>query len=171
MKLRVLHKVAPGLFVATVLVLPGVATAQEAPFVATVTTREPAPQATRPNWAAVWSGVGIFALSYVPAAVVGAESGLSADRALFVPLAGPWIDFTQRGGCGPGVPCNSELTDEWLLLADGVLQAAGAITLVVGFLTKSHKTTTPRSGLGPTVHVSPGRLGTAGYGMVASGTF
>jgi hypothetical protein len=73
---------------ATVVVLPRAAGAQEAPPPA-VTTQETTTQATGPSMAMVGSGVIIFGLSYVPAVVAGSVSGLSADRALFVPIAGP----------------------------------------------------------------------------------
>src|ERR1700722_10885475 len=84
------------------MAVPGVAGAQEAPPPpATVTTQETTSQATGPSMAMVESGVVMFGLSYVPAVVVGATSGLSADKSLLVPIAVPWIDLTQRPGCAP----------------------------------------------------------------------
>jgi hypothetical protein len=172
------HPTLLGLFVAALL--PSVANAQEAPATVqvapaptTVTTQETTSQATGPSLAMVGSGVAIFGLSYVPAVVVGAASGLNADRALFVPLAGPWIDLTQRPGCPAGASCNAETTDKVLLVADGIFQAIGALTIVGGFLTPAHgtKTVTKTSDLRPTVRFSPAQLSNGGYGMMALGTF
>jgi hypothetical protein len=172
------HPTLLGLFVAALL--PSVANAQEAPATvqvapapATVTTQETTSQATGPSLAMVGSGVAIFGLSYLPAVVVGAVSGLSADRALFVPLAGPWVDLTQRPGCPAGASCNAETTNKVLLVADGIFQAIGALTIIGGFLTPAHrtKTVTRTADLRPTVRLSPAQLGNGGYGMMALGTF
>lgn len=166
-----------GSFVAALI--PTVANAQEAPAtvqvapIPVVTTQETTSQASGPSLAMVGSGVAIFGLSYVPAVVVGASSGLNADRTLFVPLAGPWIDLTQRPGCAPGTSCNTENTDKVLLVADGIFQAIGALTIVEGFLTTAHKTKTVirSTDLRPTLRLSPAQLGNGGYGMMALGTF
>jgi hypothetical protein len=121
----------------------------------------------------VGSGLAIFGLSYTPVTVVGASSGLNADRSLFVPLAGPWIDLTQRPGCAPGTSCNGENTDKVLLVVDGIFQGIGALTIVGGFLTTAHKTktVTRTADSPPTLRLSPAQVGSRGYGMVALGTF
>ncbi|HEY3822375.1 MAG TPA: hypothetical protein VGL81_34655 [Polyangiaceae bacterium] len=147
---------------------PRVARAQEA-----VTTQETTSQATGPSMAMVGTGIVIFGLSYIPAIVVGTESGTSADRTLFVPLAGPWIDLTQRPGCAPATSCNSENAAKVGLVVDGVFQAIGALTVIGGFLTTSHETRTVQSSaaLHPTLHLTPAQVGASGYGMAALGTF
>jgi hypothetical protein len=167
------HIVSGIAFVVAVTALPAVASAQEAPPPpATVTTQETTSQATGPSMAMVESGVVMFGLAYVPAVVVGATSGLTADKSLFVPVAGPWIDLTQRPGCAPGTSCNSEITAKVLIITDGVIQAIGALTIVGGLLTTAHETTTVQRAAStrPTFHLSPAQLGT-GYGMVALGSF
>jgi hypothetical protein len=129
-------------------------------------------EATGPSMEMVGSGIGTFALSYLPAVVVGATSGLDADRTLFVPLAGPWMDLTQRPRCGPVVSCNAEDTAKVLLITDGVFQAIGALTIVGGFLTTVHETRTVRAAdLRPKLHVGAGSVGGKGYGLLAFGTF
>jgi len=129
-------------------------------------------EATGPSMEMVGSGIGTFALSYLPAVVVGATSSLGADRTLFVPLAGPWMDLTQRPRCGPVVSCNAEDTDKVLLITDGVFQAIGALTIVGGFLTTVHETKTVRAAdLRPTLHLGTGSVGGKGYGLLAFGTF
>jgi hypothetical protein len=127
---------------------------------------------TGPSTAMISSGIGTFTLSYLPAVVVGATSGLGADRTLFVPVAGPWMDLTQRSRCGPIVSCNAEDTDKVLLVTDGVFQAIGAITIVGGFLTTTHERRTVRAAdLRPTLRISPARVGGRGYGLMALGSF
>jgi hypothetical protein len=164
-----LHLAAVGCFVA--LTLPSVAFAHDNGL-APVETEETTTEATGPSMAMVGSGLVIFGLSYVPAMVVASTSALDADRTLFVPIAGPWIDLTQRPGCGPTESCNSENTAKVFLVADGVFQAIGAVTIVGGLLTTSHETRTVRSAKpGPAVHVSPAQMGNGGYGVAATGTF
>ena len=139
---------------------------------APVTTEKTTSQATGPSMTMVGSGVGIFALSYIPAIFVGATSNLNADRTMFVPLVGPWMDLTQRPGCAPGTSCDGENTAKVLIVVDGVFQAIGALTIVGGFLNTAHETTTVRSAeYRPTLRLTPAQMGQGGYGMQALGTF
>jgi hypothetical protein len=129
-------------------------------------------EATGPSIGMIGSGVSIFALSYLPAVLVGATSGLGADRSLLVPLAGPWIDLTQRHDCGPVSSCNSETTAKVLIITDGVFQGVGALTVVGGFFTTVYETRTVRTTrLQPTLRIGPGKVGGSGYGLWAVGTF
>jgi hypothetical protein len=159
-----------------ITLLPGLARAQDPaapPPATTVTTQETTSQATGPSLAMVGSGVVIFGLSYLPAVVVGASSGLNADRTLFVPLVGPWIDLTQRPGCSPASTCNAENTAKVALVVDGIFQGIGVLTILGGFLTTAHETKTVQraADLRPTLHLTPAQVGGSGYGMVALGTF
>lgn len=184
--MRISHAHGALLVAAATLFLPGVAGAQEAeppppppPARAVVeapaqpvTVEKTTSEATGPSMPMVGAGIGIFALSYLPVVIVGAASGLDADHNLFVPLAGPWIDFAQRPDCPAGTSCNVENTNRVLLAVDGVFQAIGALTIVGGFLNTAHETKTVRSArLGPTLHLAPSQVGAKGYGMVALGTF
>ena len=119
------------------------------------------------------SGLTLFGFAYVPVVVVGATSGLNADRTLFVPIAGPWIDLAQRPSCSPASTCNAESSAKVLLVLDGVFQAIGAATVLGSFFNTTHETTTVQrvASVRPTVRVSPAQIGTGGYGMVALGTF
>lgn len=140
--------------------------------VSTATAVDTTTYSTGPSMEMVGSGIGTFALSYLPAVVIGATSGLDADRTLFVPLAGPWMDLTQRPRCGPIVSCNTEDTDKVLLITDGVFQAIGAISIVGGFLTTTRETRTVRAAeLRPTLRISPASVGGKGYGLMALGSF
>jgi hypothetical protein len=176
MKLSIIRLAALGIVAA--VSVPSVAMAQDIatppppPPPSSVTTQETTSQATGPSMAMVGSGIVIFGLSYVPAVVVGSTSGLGADRSLLVPLAGPWIDLTQRPGCPAQGSCNGETTNKVLIAVDGVFQAIGAITIVGGFLTTAHETKTVQQSadLSPTLKVSPAQMG-SGYGLLAIGTF
>jgi hypothetical protein len=154
-----------------VLLLPGVARAQEAPIVAPPPMPEKTSQTTAgPRMWMVESGAVAFGFAYVPMVVVGASSSLNADRTLLVPLVGPWIDLAQRPSCTPGMTCSSESSTRALLVVDGVFQALGALMFVGGLVT-SESRTVPLAASSPTVRISPAQLGTRGYGMAALGTF
>jgi hypothetical protein len=156
--------------IVTIELLPASANAQRSE---PVVVQETTSQASGPSMAMVGSGIVIFGLSYVPAVVVGSSSGLDADRTLLVPIAGPWIDLTQRPGCnGSGSACNQENTNKVLLVTDGVFQGIGVLTVVGGFLTPAHERTTVESrATRPTWHLAPVSFGAGAYGMAAAGTF
>jgi hypothetical protein len=140
--------------------------------VGSVVVEKTTTQATGPSMLMVGSGVIIFGVGYLPAVIVGATSGLEADQTLFVPIAGPWLDLAQRPGCSPASQCNVENTNKVLLATDGVVQALGALTVIGGFLTPAHQTTsvrTRRAGL--KLRLLPAKLGGSGYGLEALGDF
>src|SRR5580658_9317570 len=88
-----------------------------------------------PNRTLFWSGVFTAGVPYVASTIVGAESDYSPDRALFIPIAGPWVDLAQRGGCPiSSASCNTETLNKVFLVGDGILQGIGAITIVSAFL-------------------------------------
>jgi hypothetical protein len=160
----------PMLAAASVAALSGVTHAQQVVAPTPVVTETTTSEATGPSMAMVGSGIAIFALSYTPVVVVGATSGLDADRTLFVPIAGPWIDFAQRPGCSPASQCNTENTNKVLLATDGVFQAIGALTVVGGFLATERETKTVRAASRtPELHLAPAPLGYGAYGVAAAG--
>jgi hypothetical protein len=121
------------------------------------------------------TGLGIFGFSYLPALAVGATSSLSADRNLYIPVAGPWINLANRPSCGgrEGPSCGTETTNKVLLGVDGVFQGVGAAMTAIGLLVPTKHTVVTRTSAkrdGPTIHVSPVSVGT-GYGMAAVGTW
>jgi hypothetical protein len=76
-------------------------------------------------------GTTIFGLGYVPSVVVAAESNYKPDRWLYLPLAGPWINLTNRPTCTPpagtpvGVdPCKPEQVARVAMVTLGVVQAS-----------------------------------------------
>ena len=110
----------------------------------------------------VIAGGTMLVAAYIPSFIVAAESGRDGDKALYAPVAGPWIDLGVRGGCGP-VSCGREGVYKTLLVADGVVQGVGLITLLIP----------GESGLfmvGST-RIAPSRVGREGYGLSAMGQF
>ncbi|HEY4105392.1 MAG TPA: hypothetical protein VGM44_15950, partial [Polyangiaceae bacterium] len=71
-----------------------------------------------PSRAMLGSGIATFGISYGVAAVVGVTSSLDADRRMIVPIAGPWMALSGRGGCGDGTPrsCDAATTDKVLIV-------------------------------------------------------
>jgi hypothetical protein len=131
---------------------------------------------TVPNFYMLGSGLVTFGLSYGVGVVVAGTSSRPEDQHLYVPLAGPWIDLGDRGGCGgtTGRSCDTETTYKVLLGVDGVVQAIGALVVLDSFFTpESHtvsRTTTAAKADKPKVHFSPASVG-SGYGFLALGTF
>lgn len=89
----------------------------------------------------------------------------------FIPIAGPWIALTQRPGGAD--------TDGWgiWLIANGLLQAAGASMIIGGIIasaahdTRVRRRTTVRvSDAGPTIEVVP-RVGVTEASLSLAGTF
>lgn len=122
-----------------------------------------------PSRPLLWSGIFTAGVPYAASVVVGAESSNTADRALFIPIAGPWVDLSQRGGCPVSTSsCNGETLNKVLLVGDGIFQGIGALTIVSAFLF-------PRRGpyghaSNRDFHISPLSLRSGG-GLLAVGTF
>ncbi|WP_437957683.1 hypothetical protein WME76_41295 [Sorangium sp. So ce119] len=95
-----------------------------------------------PNRGLIWSGVAVLGTTYGISTVVATFSDEPADRALWVPVAGPWIDLGTRGKCGGGQECNAETTNKVLLVADGLGQAIGALQILSGFIFPAKRTVT-----------------------------
>jgi hypothetical protein len=108
------------------------------------------------------TGAIVFAGSYGASAIVaGASNHVGADR-LYVPVVGPWLALSDWGNCPVSDPsCDKNTTDKVLLVADGLFQAAGLITMLDGVLEPSthHVVRTDR-----TVHVSPTHNGMVVFG-------
>ncbi|AUX48526.1 uncharacterized protein SOCE26_100640 [Sorangium cellulosum] len=95
-----------------------------------------------PNRGLIWSGVAVLGTTYGISTVVATFSDKPADRALWVPVAGPWIDLGARGSCEGGRRCDTEATNKVLLVANGLGQAIGALQILGGFLFPAQRTIT-----------------------------
>jgi hypothetical protein len=126
-----------------------------------------------PNRALVSTGLVGLGLSYVPAAIVASQSSLDADKKLFIPVAGPWLNYANRPDCREsGIACDTENTNKVLLVADGVVQGVSALTFLVGLLTPEPTERVVRTASDkPTIHFTPASMGAGGVGAAAFGTF
>lgn len=121
---------------------------------------------TVPNRPLIWSGVFTLGISYGISAVVGATSNTDADRYLFIPVAGPWIDFASRAGCPGTGSCAGETAAKVGLVIDGIFQGIGAISIVSGFLWRRQVVVRDTAA----IHVMP-YTGAHGSGLMLTGTF
>jgi hypothetical protein len=126
------------------------------------------------------AGVTLFALSYAPAAYVGATSSLKTDRDLLIPFAGPWVDLAERPKCVPPAgsealpinPCIVETISKAAIAASGAIEGLGAILILAG-LPSSTRVSYEGDRVAaqrPTLKVVP-TFGVSGAGMRAVGTF
>lgn len=160
----------------TVVVQPGVTQAQPSgPTV--VEPAAPPPPAetamhpeTRPNRTLLMTGLVLFGAPYVASMGIAATSPHPGDSNLWVPVAGPWIDLGQRGGCNGD--CGNETGNKVLLVGDGILQTIGALQIVGAFVFPETIALPNTAKLGPaTVSFTPSKVGRDGYGLSAVGHF
>jgi hypothetical protein len=112
------------------------------------------------------SGLITTGLSYTPALIVAINSDNSADKYLYAPFAGPWMDLAARDG--------GSKTDKTLLVVDGVFQTIGAIQIIASFIFTGGAETAKSDGASSVASqtvVAPARLAEDGYGLVALGRF
>jgi hypothetical protein len=112
------------------------------------------------------SGLVTTGLSYTPALIVAINSDRSADKYLYAPFAGPWLDLGARDGGGK--------TAKTLLVVDGVFQTIGAIQILASFMFTGGGETAKSDGSSSVASqtvVAPAKLASDGYGLVAVGSF
>jgi hypothetical protein len=125
-----------------------------------------------PNVPMIASGVATFAIGYVPSVIVAAESPLPADRHLYIPIAGPWIDMADRPACGVGwIGCGKETGNKVLLGLDGVVQAIGVLATATGFLVPERTVVVTAQADKPSLHLTPAQFTGGAYGVAAFGNF
>ena len=111
------------------------------------------------------TGALVFAGSYGASAIVAATSDHPGADRLYVPVAGPWLALNDWGDCPIDEPrCDKNTTDKVLLVADGVFQAAGVITMVTGILSPTTHTVYQRTADAKKVKVTPTHNGFAVLG-------
>ena len=124
----------------------------------------------RPNRPLLSTGAGLFVISYGASVVTAAVSPLDADKKLFIPLVGPWIDLDQRPGGG-----NNEDLNKAMIITSGIVQGAGVLLALSSLVIPETRSTTARTETAkvekkPEVHVLPVSFG-AGAGVGAVGIF
>jgi hypothetical protein len=129
----------------------------------------------RPNRTLLSTGVGRFLVSYVPSIVAGAVSDREADKNLFIPVVGPWLDLADRG-CDGSRPCGDrEDIAKAMIITSGVVQGAGVLlgigSLIIPESTRvEERRSTAKVAPKPEVRVAPVSFG-AGAGLGAVGRF
>lgn len=127
----------------------------------------------RPNRTLLSTGAGIFVLSYGSSVVAGAISDRDADKRLFIPVVGPWMDLANRD-CGAN-PCGgNEDVAKAMIVTSGVVQGAGLLlalsSLIIPESTSVSERTTTAKVVKPEVRVAPVSFA-AGAGLGAVGRF
>jgi hypothetical protein len=125
----------------------------------------------RPNSTLLSTGVGLFVISYGSSVVGGALSNRDADKRLFIPVVGPWMNLAQRG-CTGSTPCGeNEDVAKAMIVTSGVVQGASLLlalgSLIVPETVRIRERTKTA---GPSVKVLPVSFG-AGAGIGAVGRF
>src|SRR5262249_9042189 len=147
------------------------------PPAARPTLRPPAPpqrytvtwQEVRPNADLIGGGIAMLGLTYGASIIVGAASDRQSDQFLYVPVAGPWMALANREPCyGPCRP--GETFNQVLLVADGLLQGAGVLQILGGFLFPEVRTVTRVAEVPKGVHIAP-QVGLHSVGISAYGAF
>lgn len=109
----------------------------------------------------------LFFGAYVPSLVYAKSSSYNGETDIKYPLVGPWLDLKNRR-CSTD-PCDAKHLSGGLLIADGLVQGAGVLSMVAGLFISE---TRMRRFLMPGgVRVSAARVGQAAYGLDASGLF
>lgn len=91
-------------------------------------------------WSALGFGGALLGGAWLPSVIVAATSGIDANHWLYVPVAGPWAAYAARDACTPAVdprPCLGDAGERVALIADGILQATGAVLMLVGLPTRA----------------------------------
>lgn len=143
------------------------------PATTTTMIEEPEYETYTDTWNAplFTSGALVFLGSYGASVVVAATSeddeiDRGNDR-LYVPVVGPWLALNDRPDCPvENEDCDLETTKKVLLVADGVLQAGGVITMVAGLLSPTeHRVIRRPTMVSKKVRVSPSAGGHLGLSL------
>lgn len=109
----------------------------------TIVAHDPETTTVRDAWNAPVFATGalVFAGSYGASAIVASSSDHEGADRLYVPVVGPWLALNDWGNCPIAEPrCDQNTTDKVLLVADGVFQAAGVVTMLTGVLNPTSHT-------------------------------
>jgi hypothetical protein len=112
------------------------------------------------------SGAVLFGGSYLASVIVAGSSDHPGAERLYVPVLGPWLALGDWGNCNVSNPgCDSNTSDKVLLVADGIVQAAGILTMLDGLVFPSERAHA-HVVADTKVHVTP-----TGNGMAVFGHF
>jgi hypothetical protein len=139
----------------------------------------------RPRKGLVVSGSIVFGIAYFLSLSVAASSKYEPDRWLYAPIAGPFIDLGNRkencntipNNLGTTTTCSDDSSERFFLMADGLMQTAGATMLVLGLALPQKllvRDDAPFVGGSPNRFawtIAPRAMGRSGYGLGVVGTF
>lgn len=140
-----------------------------APARTTIIERDPETTEVVETWNAPMFATGaiVFAGSYGASAIVASQSDHAGADRLYVPVVGPWLALNDWGDCPIEQPrCDQNTTDKVLLVADGVFQAAGVVTMVSSLLSPTHRTVQTRRVADNKTRITP-----TGRGFAVVGRF
>lgn len=126
-------------------------------------------QTIRPNRPLMVTGASMLVGAYVTSVLVGAANNNDADRKLYIPVVGPWLDLGDRQ-CDTR-ECKGEDWSKAALIASGVLQGAGTILAVSSVFMPEKVHRTRIAGATIDWKVAPSSMGTRGGGLAAVGRF
>jgi len=127
-----------------------------------------------PNRALLMSGTIVAGVPYLASVGVAASSNHDGDNNLYIPVIGPWLDIGSRKDCPVGSSaCDNETANKFLLGADGVLQAVGALQIIGSFMFPETRsvTTVAATKYTPALTLTPSKMGKTGYGLTAFASF
>lgn len=150
------------------LLLPGShATAQ----VTTAQTTE-TEYVTGPDQTLLRNGLWTLGVMYATSVVVAIASPRPSDDYLFIPVAGPWLDLSNRDARG-GNDGDYENLYQALLIADGVIQAVGAAQVALSLIFPETRLVERTQQANPDTYTVRARplLGRGTIGLSAVGVF
>ena len=160
--LNIVRNIAAGAMAFALLTAGTNASAQQA-----VVVEDDDNDASGPNPFLFNSGLIMTGLSYTPALIVAVNSDRSEDKYLYAPFVGPWLDLAARD--------DGSKVDKTLLVVDGVFQTIGLVQIVASLMWVNGDgdgVVAAEADTGIDVaSVSPARLSSDGYGLMAVGSF
>lgn len=120
----------------------------------------------RPNNALLITGSALLVGTYVTTAALAGANGPVADKDLYIPVVGPWINIADRT---PSTRENNT-RDTLLIAGSGVLQGVGVLMAVTSFFVPEKVPAVRISAGNVSMQVTP-QAGAGGGGLGAVGTF
>lgn len=122
-------------------------------------------QHQRPNRPLLITGGALLVGTYATTAALSGANGPVADRDLYIPVVGPWINIADRN-----TNRNNNTRDTLLIAGSGVLQGVGAALLITSFFVPESIPAARISAGNVKMQVTPtAGMGSGGLGAV--GTF
>ena len=119
----------------------------------------------RPNTPLLITGSALLVGTYVTTAAFSGANGPVADRDLYIPVAGPWINLADRS-----TDRENNTRDTVLIAGSGVLQGVGVVMVITSFFVPESIPAARISAGNVKMNVAP-TASMGGGGVGAFGTF